>query len=58
MTPVDRAARRIRAAVTNPGPKPLWHQKIMRRHRKEWPTLWKAIDTLMAATDPETEETE
>ena len=43
---------RIRAckhAVENEGRSPVFHQRIMARHRKEWPTLWKAIDALLAS---------
>lgn len=34
-------------AIRNAGPQPKLHASIMRKHRKEWPTLWKAIDSLL-----------
>lgn len=35
------------AAVNNTGSHPEYHREVMRRHRREWPTLWKAIDRLL-----------
>jgi hypothetical protein len=40
----------IRDAIENEGPQPDYHQKVMARHRKEWPTLWKAIDAALEDT--------
>lgn len=34
----------IQKAVTDEGRSPAHHQKVIRKHRKEWPVLWKAID--------------
>jgi hypothetical protein len=34
---------RIRDAVENKGPEPKYHDRVHRKHMKEWPTLWKAI---------------
>lgn len=45
--PVDR----IVAAVKNPGPNPMYHHNTMRRHRLEWPELWKAIDDLIEESE-------
>ncbi len=39
----------IREAILNEGPHPSLHKQIMAKHRKEWPTLWRALDKLMAA---------
>lgn len=39
--------RAIHKAVRDEGPNPAYHHKIMERHRKEWPTLWEAIDLLL-----------
>lgn len=36
----------------NPGPRPEVHRDVLERHRAEWPTLWRAIDALVA---PETD---
>lgn len=44
----DRAVEAIRRAVNDPGPQPEHHRKVMERHRAEWPTLWRAIDALLA----------
>lgn len=29
---------------------PDYHDEIEKEHRREWPSLWKAIDALLAAT--------
>lgn len=39
----------LRAAVTDEGPVPAYHRDIMRRHRREWPSLWHAIDAVLRA---------
>jgi hypothetical protein len=36
--------REIIEAIENEGPVPHYHHHVMRKHRSEWPTLWKAID--------------
>ena len=44
---VLEAAKRWAAAqeaITNEGPQPRFHQKVMKRHQKEWPTLWAALN--------------
>ena len=47
MTPEQRKAiRDLFAAIEDSGPKPDVHQRIMDVHRREWPTLWKAIDDI------------
>jgi hypothetical protein len=41
------AAHRLVAvleAIENEGPRPDIHREIMARHRKEWPTLWAALE--------------
>lgn len=42
-TPVEQLAR----AVYDKGRMPIYHDTVMARHRKEWPTLWAAIDRLL-----------
>jgi hypothetical protein len=37
----------LKQAIFDEGPEPDYHQEIMSRHRKEWPTLWHAIDQLL-----------
>lgn len=41
------AIERLRRAVEDRGPCPDIHLEIMRRHRREWPTLWAAIDEVL-----------
>lgn len=38
----------LRDAVRDPGPHPDYHRSVMERHRREWPTLWQAIDRLIS----------
>jgi len=40
--------RNLRNAIEDKGPCPEFHREIMRRHRAEWPALWRAIDSLLA----------
>lgn len=37
-------------AIQNEGPMPAYHREVMARHRREWPTLWNALDKLVGAT--------
>ena len=41
-----RVVAEVIAAIENEGRAPAYHQMIMARHRREWPTLWKALDAL------------
>ena len=34
-------------AVRDEGPEPRFHREVMQRHKKEWPTLWNAIDGII-----------
>lgn len=45
---MDEAIAALRAAIENEGPHPEVHREVMARHRAEWPTLWTAIDALLA----------
>lgn len=36
--------KNIENAITQEGPVPQYHRHVMRKHRSEWPVLWKAID--------------
>lgn len=49
MSDLTKAIQDLREAIRNEGSHPAWHRGIMERHRREWPTLWKAIDALLAA---------
>lgn len=48
---LEQAALELRRAVVLPGPQPQWHRSVIARHRAEWPTLWRAIDQVLAALD-------
>lgn len=41
------AVDRIRRAIDDEGPDPVRHRRIMAKHRREWPTLWAALDELL-----------
>ena len=45
------ALRDLQVAVQDEGPAPRYHRDILARHRHEWPTLWHAIDRILAAMD-------
>jgi len=45
--PVLEVVRAIRIQ----GPAPSHHQAVMRKHRSEWPTLWRALDRLLEEVD-------
>lgn len=47
----DIAILRLRKAVFNKGPNPKLHDKLMKKHRSEWPELWVAIDALLKADE-------
>ena len=47
----DIAILRLRKAVFNKGPNPKFHDKLMNKHRSEWPELWVAIDALLKADE-------
>lgn len=38
-------------ALYDKGPAPEYHDQIHRKHRKEWPELWIAIDRLVLEYD-------
>jgi hypothetical protein len=39
----------IEKAVKDAGIVPKYHHHVMKKHRDEWPTLWKAIDRMLSA---------
>ncbi len=47
MAAIHDAAAKVRDAIKETGPRPDYHWTIMARHRKEWPTLWTAVDELL-----------
>ena len=44
----DAALEAVRRAITDAGSHPGYHRSVMRRHRAEWPSLWHALDKLLA----------
>ncbi len=46
VTELDKAIEAVVDAVEVEGPEPRLHRKILRRHRKEWPTLHNALNEL------------
>lgn len=46
------AAIRLRNALCSVGVQPENAAEVQARHRREWPTLWNALDNLMAANFP------
>jgi hypothetical protein len=47
----ETAIANLIAAVKNNGPVPQYHRHVMKKHRDEWPTLWKAIDAIIEMND-------
>jgi hypothetical protein len=39
--------KEVHRAIANVGPVPQYHAHVMRKHRSEWPTLWKALDKIL-----------
>lgn len=45
-TALHEGAAMLARAVHDAGPRPDVHNAISARHRREWPSLWRAIDVL------------
>jgi hypothetical protein len=45
----EAEARAWRAVYSDPGPVPTYHYETMRRHRREWPLLWRSLDRFTPA---------
>lgn len=45
----------LREAIQDEGPNPEHHRETMARHRREWPTLWRAIDAFLSPKPDEDE---
>jgi hypothetical protein len=45
------AAEKIARAIRDEGVAPAFHRSLMRAHRRQWPTLWQAIDELLRVFD-------
>ena len=41
------AIRRLKKAIENEGSNAAYHRLVAETHRKQWPTLWAAIDELL-----------
>jgi len=52
MSELDDAVAAVRDAILNEGPKSAYHRAVMARHRRKWPTLWSALDRLLAVGAP------
>jgi hypothetical protein len=44
---LEEAARQIIKAINDKGRVAKYHDHVERKHREEWPALWKAIDNLV-----------
>jgi hypothetical protein len=47
-TDLNNVVNKIVNAIIDSGNHPVYHDKMMKRHSKEWPTLWKALDELVS----------
>jgi len=45
---MDPRIEAVRRAISDEGRSPQQHRATMAQHRSEWPTLWRAIDGLLA----------
>jgi hypothetical protein len=52
MTELERAVAAVLRAIDDEGPRPDVHRDVGARHRREWPTLWRALDELRRAGPP------
>lgn len=50
---IQDAAEQVYEAVANEGSHPKSHKWILHKHRKEWPTLWRALDALFEVLERE-----
>jgi hypothetical protein len=48
MSDLEKAVEKLIAAIKVEGPVPQYHRHVMRKHRSEWPSLWKAIDEIVS----------
>ena len=49
LTRLEAAVDDVLRAIAVEGIAPQYHRNVMRTHRAEWPTLWKALDNLKRA---------
>lgn len=47
MSDLDKSIQKLIDAIKVEGPVPQYHRHVMRKHRAEWPALWKAIDEIV-----------
>jgi len=47
MADLMEALTELYIAINDKGSVPEYHEEIRKRHRKEWPMLWKAIDKVI-----------
>lgn len=48
---IETATAELVRAIRDKGAVPQFHNHVMRKHREEWPALWKAIDNIVKAYD-------
>ena len=46
---ITKEVESVVRAIRDEGPVPGYHREVMVRHRREWPTLWNALDDLLDA---------
>lgn len=46
---LEYALMHLEEAIYDEGPQPKYHRQVMKKHRKEWPVLWAAIDEVLEA---------
>ena len=51
MSEMNESIQKLIDAIKIEGPVPQYHRHIMRKHRSEWATLWKAIDEIVYLHD-------
>jgi hypothetical protein len=45
---LKQIVQQVQEAISNEGPRPDYHRIIVGRHRRQFPTLWVALDELLA----------
>ena len=47
MNRYDSVLKLLHDAIHEEGVNPSYHRRIMKKHRRQWPTLWFAIDQIL-----------
>lgn len=48
---MKNAISKLNVAILDKGKKPKHHDRVMILHRREWPTLWKRIDSVLQSAE-------